>query len=97
MNFNYRETSINTTVTANDRVVGVNTAAEVTIFLPPASNVREGFILTIKDIVGSASTNNITINRGATDTIDGQTSLAIDVNFASVSLVSSGVTKWHIF
>tara|TARA_R110002110_G_scaffold43887_2_gene135865 strand:- start:447 stop:740 length:294 start_codon:yes stop_codon:yes gene_type:complete len=97
MNFNYRETSVDTNATANDRVIGVNTSAAVTVSLPSANSVRKGFILTIKDIQGSAFTNNITIARGSTDTIDGQTSLAINVNFASVSLVSSGATKWHIF
>ncbi len=98
MNFNYREVSANTTANANDRVIGVNsTSSTITVSLPPASSVRRGFVLTIKDIAGNCLNNNITIARGSTDTIDSQTTLTVNVNYASVSLVSSGTTSWHIF
>ena len=98
MNFNYREISASTNASTNDRVIGVDTSSTaITIGLPTANSVRKGFILTVKDIKGQSDTNNITIARGGTDTIDGHASLTINNPFAAVSLVSSGATTWHIF
>ncbi len=49
----------------------------------------------IKDEGGNAGTNNITINRGGSDTIDGATTTVINTNYGSVTLYGFGTT-WFI-
>lgn len=78
--------------TNGDLILLVDTTAARTLTLPTPAFGRT---LTIKDKTGQASINHITINRNATDTIDGATSLVINVNYASFSFVSDG-TNWFI-
>lgn len=75
------------------KVLGVNTSTAKTLNLPAASNVM---FIQIKDVTGSAATNNITITPDGADTIDGSASLTINENFAARSLMSDGTTKWFI-
>lgn len=70
---------------AADAFLQVNFAAPVVINLPAAST-RSGYPLAVKDISGAAQTNNITINRNGTDTIDGLTSLVIDAAYGGYKL-----------
>ena len=99
MKFAYREVNdISTPATAADHVIGVGTAGDVaSVQLPPAATVRSGFVLIIKDIVGNVNNNAITVSRGGSDTIDGQTSIIIDIPYASVSVVSDGGNKWYLY
>jgi len=98
MKFAYREVNdISTTATAADHVIGVGTADDVaSVQLPPAATVRSGFLLVIKDIVGNVNNFAITISRGGTDTIDGNSSITINMPYASINLVSNGYNQWHI-
>lgn len=82
------------TVKPSDRFLSVDTSGgAVTINLDVASN-RSGMPITIKDVTGSASTNNITINRNGAETIDSLTALTISADFGGVRLVpiSGGYT-----
>lgn len=72
---------------ASDALLFVNRAGAVAINLPSAAS-RGQYPLTIKDISGAANTNNITINRNGSDTIDGATSLVIDVGYGTYKLVA---------
>lgn len=80
--------------TANEILFNVATAAATT--LPDGvswliRNPSADFLL--KDISGSAGTNNITINRAGLNTIDGLTSLVISSNYGFFALrfnISSG-------
>ena len=70
----------------------VNTGTAVTVTLPSAgTNAAIGF----KDSTGTAATNNVTINRADSATIDGATSQAISSNYGSMKLISDG-TNWFI-
>jgi len=78
-------------------VIGVtSTAAARTITLPLANAVPVGWQTTIKDESGGALTNNITIAKSGSDTIDGVTNIAIALNYGSRTLYSDGVSKWFI-
>ncbi len=70
---------------ATDALLLVNVAGAVAINLPAAS-VRSGIPLAIKDISGAAQTNHITINRNGSDTIEGLTSITINVAYGGYSL-----------
>lgn len=78
-------------------VLHVNTTAARQITLPSAAAVASGRYYLIKDITGSAGTNNITINSAGSDTIDGATSYVLSVNYGAVFLVSDGTSKWTAF
>ena len=95
MNFAYRETAVNTTATAADRVIAV-TAGGKTITLTTAASVRSGFVLTVKDSGGNSGTSAITIARAGSDTIDGATSISLNAAHASVDLISDGSSKWYV-
>lgn len=74
----------------------VDTSAARTLTLPAASGLEvAGDHIVVADKTGSAATNNITINRDGSDTIDGDTSFVIDVAKGAVTLcaVSGG---WEV-
>jgi hypothetical protein len=54
----------------------------------------DGSIIVVKDESGAAGTNNITVSRGGTDTIDGATSTAISSNYGVVTVMSNGSGAW---
>ncbi len=75
-------------VLVTDRVVGYSTlTAARAVTLPAAANWPPGALLTVADESGNCSTTKtITLNRSGSDTINGQTSIAINVPFAYVTL-----------
>jgi hypothetical protein len=81
------------TVLVNDVTLLVDTSASaVTLNLPVGT---EGRRVTVKHIIGTASTEPVTINRASTNTIEGSTSYTINTDKGCVSLVFySGV--WYI-
>tara|TARA_R100000008_G_scaffold19975_1_gene10304 strand:+ start:14914 stop:15528 length:615 start_codon:yes stop_codon:yes gene_type:complete len=91
-------TNSNYTVTTSDYYVGVGSASSgITITLPAASTTTDGQTFIIKDEFGHAQTNNITINRAGSDTIDGQNSVVLESDYASVSLYCNGSNKYFVF
>lgn len=80
------------TVLDSDDVLNVSTASARTINLPTAAVKR---ILIIKDITGSAQTNNITLDPAGSDTVEGLTANKIlQTNYGAWTLVSDGGTAW---
>lgn len=76
----------------------VSTASARNITLPLASAVTAGRFYVVKDITGSAASNNITLVRAGSDSIDGTAgNKALKVNSGSWFVVSDGVSKWHLF
>jgi len=83
----------NYTITGSDTVIFADaTSGNVTITLPLASGLP-GYRFYVKRIDGSA--NSVTVQRTNSDTIDGQTSHTLDVQYMSVTLVSNG-SNWFI-
>jgi len=98
MKYNFRTVTANTSATIDDHVIGVDTSSiSIRVQLPSAASVRRGFLLTIKDIAGGASVNNITIVRGNSDTIDGATTITQNSNYGTVRLFSNGNHTWHVY
>lgn len=76
------------------KVLLIDTSAARTINLPAATTTMF-FIL--KDQVGLAQTNNISVVPNGTDVIDGSNSTyLIDWNYGSIGLVSDGVAAWFV-
>jgi hypothetical protein len=87
------------TVAAGVDIVGVDiTSGPVTVTLPAANSVPAGKILIVKNELGNAVTNNITISRSGTDLINAaSTSVTIATGTAtgSYNFYSDGVSRWH--
>ena len=80
------------TVLPQDAFIIVDSSAARTINL--TASPPTGQRVTIKDNVGSAAANNITITPAAGN-IDGAASYVINVNYGSVDLVYNG-TQWNV-
>lgn len=83
-----------TTLTASVQVVGCDTTTSFTVTLPAAATAGVGKEYIIYDEIGNAATNNITIARSGSDTINGQTTYLLDANFELVKLYSSGTNYY---
>lgn len=89
------------TLTSRDEYVGVKAAAAVTVTLLPAVGGAANTLpkpttakeIVIKDELGNAATNNITIAAASGETIDGASTTVIATNWGSVRLRSTG-TAW---
>lgn len=79
------------TASINEYFLGVIYDGSTTITLP-AGVVGKAY--TIKDSVGDANTNPITVVATAS-TIDGQASYTLNVDWASVGLVYNGI-EWNV-
>jgi hypothetical protein len=83
----------NYTVTSSDTVVFADaTSGNVTITLPAASGLT-GYRFYVKRIDGSG--NTVTIARTGGDTIDGNTSFTLDLQYTAIGVVSNG-SAWYI-
>lgn len=81
------------TVTSSDTVVFADaTSGNVTITLPAASGLT-GYRFYVKRIDGSS--NTVTIARSGSDTIDGNTSCTLDLQYTAIGVVSNG-SAWYI-
>ncbi len=94
--FQYDTLAANLIIGPSDTFVyiGVDTTSSRSITLPLANAVAAGRIYIFKDIDGLSNTNNITITRSGSDTIDGATSKVIDSDLSSTWLIGDGVSRW---
>lgn len=82
--------TIDTTTT--DYYILCNNSGAINVTLPTPTNGRE---LIIKDIAGTANTNNITLVRHGSEKIEGiAASRVLQVNFGSWVIVSDGTNWW---
>lgn len=83
----------NYTITGTDVVIFANaTSGNVTITLPVAAS-NAGYRFYIKRIDGAG--NTCSIMRSGSDTIDGQTTISLDLQYTSLTVVSDG-SAWYI-
>ena len=81
------------TITGTDVIVFANaTSGGVAISLPTASSFT-GYRFYVKRTDNSG--NSCTVARSGTDTVDGQTSISLDLQYTSLTLVSDG-SAWYI-
>ncbi len=73
---------------------GVNAPSSVTLTLPSTSGY-DGYYLIIKDESGNCQSNPITINPGAIPLIDGQTSVIMNINYMSLTLMVRN-NNWYL-
>jgi hypothetical protein len=84
----------NYTITSTDTVVFADaSSANVTITLPTASGLA-GYRFYVKRVDSSGS-NSVSIARSSSDTIDGQTSVTLSLQYMAIGLISNG-SAWYI-
>ena len=87
--------SADATLTGTNKFIKANSSsAPITLTLPAASTAGSGAVFVIKDI-GNASSNAITIEGNASETIDGALNKILSVNFASIEVICDG-SNWFI-
>ena len=94
------DVSVNTTLDTSNMVANsINvvyvTTSSLAILLDLDSSLVVGTIINVKDISGAANTNNVTIS-GSSQTVDRVTSLALNVNCGSYTIVKKSSTEWYI-
>lgn len=89
-----RYTSTSTTLDHNNHYV-VAIANLITLTLPPAASCP-GRHYFIKDLVEGDSQVTVAVAGGSGDTIDGNPSLVLSVQYMSYSIVSDGINRWLI-
>lgn len=84
------------TALVTDRIIGVTrtTTGTCTVNLPSAALFPDGYQMTIKDEGLNATTNNITIDGSAAQTIDGNLTAIINTDGDSLTIYSNGVDAW---
>lgn len=81
-------------LTTDENLLVDCTSSAITVNLPNISSTPQ--LLRVKDQLGGAGSSNITVNCDGSDTIDGGITVVLSANYASVTLVSDGVSKWSI-
>lgn len=74
------------TVVAGENFLAVDTSGGAITINLQAALARSGVPLVVKDVSGNASTNNITIVPNGVETIEGLSSLTLNVDFGGVKL-----------
>ena len=92
-------TSINLTIpsSATYNLVDVLLSnAAITVTLPSASALGDGYFFVVKDTNGLASTYNITV-RVPSGTMDGGTQAVLTTNYQAAMFVGDGSSNWAVF
>ena len=95
MTVKVRDVNSTSSVQDSDYVLRCIQGSAITLTLPPKSS-SQGRVLVFKDIMGNASSNNITIDGDGSDTIDGALSYTMSTNKQSITIVCDGINGWMI-
>lgn len=87
-------TNTSLTVAATNTVIIMRGVVARTVTLPACAASDIGRRLFIDDGAQNANTNNITVNRAGSDTVDGGTSKTINTAGGSLQLVCAAATRW---
>jgi hypothetical protein len=93
---NRRAVTAGTTILSTDYLVAHTTLSAPATDPLPAANTVTGQVFIVKDEAGTAGTNNITISRAGSDTIDGGTTTVISTNYGVKKLYSTGASWFTI-
>lgn len=83
------------TVASSDYFVTIDSTSNTVAITLPAASSNNGRVIKFKDVGGNSASNNITISRAGSDTIDGNTSVVLESPFAAITLICDG-NKWFI-
>lgn len=97
ISFNTRTITSSYTVQPDDYFIGVDTNyAGITVTLPTLASTNNGRILVIKDLMGLADVNHVTVSASSGQQIDLEPFTTLDMDHVSVSIYKD-TTGWYIF
>lgn len=84
------------TAQESDYMILVDTSVARVVNLP---SMTRGFVVAIKDRIGSAGANNITVTPNGAEKIDGAATYVMNVNYQAISILGTGITgnEWLVF
>lgn len=85
----------NYSITSSDHILAVRTNQNITLSLPLASTIEAGQIFYIKDELGTAETNTVTIAATGLDTIEGLASVHFVSDRNSIAVYCDGTSGYH--
>ena len=86
--------AVSSDITLVDKILyRVDTSAARTLTLPAAS---DKLYIPIKDVTGSAATNNITLVTPGAENIDGAASYLVESDYASLAIISDGTNYFVV-
>ena len=88
-------TSSTYTIVSADYFIAADSSSNTVTLTLLAASGNSGKVIKIKDVGGNAASNNITINRSASDTIDGSTSIVLESPYSGITLICNG-SSWFI-
>jgi len=91
----FRDVNSSITLLSSDYVIRCINGSAITLTLPAKSS-SSGQILIIKDAMGNAGTNNITIDGDSSDTIDGSLTYVINQAHGVLWIMCDGINGWMI-
>lgn len=86
----------NYTIQSTDHFIGVDSATNITLQLPLASELNDGQFFTIKDENGGEN-KQIILQCSGSDQIDGETSISLTSPYTAINFYSNGLNKFFIF
>ena len=91
----FTDVGVNTTLTTSQHVIRCVQTSAITLTLPNKAT-SSNHVYIIKDALGNAATNNISIATYGSDTIDGAASFTIDTNHGKLTIMCDGINGWMI-
>lgn len=85
-----------TVTTADHDIIYTALTAARTVTLPLANTLIKNRMFNIKDEVGKAGSFNIIIATSGSDTIEGGSSVILNVNKSSLTIYTDGISKFFI-
>jgi hypothetical protein len=86
--------AVSSNITLRDKILHrVDTSSARSLALPPV-NLR--LYLELKDVTGSAATNNVTITTPGAETIEGAATFLMDSDFMGIAIISDGTNYFVI-
>ena len=96
LTLNRKSITNNYTLLATDHFVGIDSAANITVQLPLASDLNDGQFFTIKDEDGTQG-KEIILQCSGSDQIDGESSISLTSPYTAINFYSNGQNKFFIF
>jgi hypothetical protein len=91
----FSDVSTNTTLTEDQHVIRCVQSSAITLTLPNKA-MSSNQVYIIKDALGNAATNNISIIPHVGDAIDGMSSVTINANHGKLTIMCDGINGWMI-
>ncbi len=95
LRYTIRDVSSSSSVLDTDYCLRCTQSSSMTVTMPAKSNTT-GRILVIKDALGQAQSNNITVDGFESETIDGAANYVINQNFGVAIFICDGINGWMV-